>query len=256
MTQRTRLHSGRWRVALAAVILATVPGAALAAHPKLSEDTGTQGAGNFELESGFAWSHQADDRIFQFQPQLSWGASAALDLIVQPAWIATQTGGESVRGPGDTNLDVKWRFQEGEPWTLAIRAGVTVPTAQDDLGLQRGKLAPHSILIATGDFRPYTLDANVGYAHLTADASHRADLFQFSFALTVESARHLFFVLDSALDSNPDKTQGRQLAAIGLLGVIYTIRPGLDIDAGFRSRLNATGPAQQWLLGITFRGAP
>src|SRR5262252_6943248 len=101
MTQRTRLHSGRWCVALVTVTLATAPGASLAAHPKLSEDTGTQGAGNFELESGFAWSHQADDRIFQFQPQLSWGASAALDLIVQPSWIANQTGGESVRGLGD-----------------------------------------------------------------------------------------------------------------------------------------------------------
>jgi len=58
------------------------------------------------------------------------------------------------------------------------------------------------------------------------------------------------------VDSNPERNEGKSFAAVTLVGVIYTIRPGLDVDAGFRGRLNRTGPAQQWLLGITFRGAP
>jgi hypothetical protein len=29
----------------------------------------------------------------------------------------------------------------------------------------------------------------------------------------------------------------------------------LDLDVGLRSRLNPVAPAQQWLLGITCRGA-
>jgi len=45
-------------------------------------------------------------------------------------------------------------------------------------------------------------------------------------------------------------------AAVLLIGTIYTIHPGLDVDVGFRTRLNGTGAAQQWLMGITFRGAP
>jgi hypothetical protein len=60
--------------------------------------------------------------------------------------------------------------------------------------------------------------------------------------------------VDTAVDTNPDRT-GAKAQAIALAGVIYTIRPGLDIDVGFRERLTPVGPAHQWLLGITYRGS-
>ena len=40
----------------------------------LTEDTGTQGTGSFELELGQA-ARDGDMRAFQFAPQLSWGRS-------------------------------------------------------------------------------------------------------------------------------------------------------------------------------------
>ena len=52
-----------------------------AGHPLLSEDTGTQGKGNYELELGYDWSQQAGDQNFLFQPQLSWGVSPTIDAI-------------------------------------------------------------------------------------------------------------------------------------------------------------------------------
>jgi len=249
------LSRRRSRAAPPLLILGVGSAAAWAGHPMLSEDTGTQGKHNFELEVGYAWSRQAGDRNVLLQPQLSWGASTTLDLIVQPSWIIDQAGDASERGFGDTNLDAKWRFYGSAPWSLAIRAGLSAPTARDDLGLRHDRLSPHAILVATGDFTPFTLDANVGYGRAPADASQRGDLYHFSAAITVESAQHLFLILDTSVDSNPDRTD-KSFAAVSLLGVIYTVRPGLDVDAGFRGRLNATGPAQQWLLGITFRGAP
>jgi hypothetical protein len=230
--------------------------AAFAGHPMLSEDTGTQGKGNFELELGYDWSRQAGDRNFLFQPQLSWGAAATVDLIVQPAWVHDNSAGVREQGFGDTNLDAKWRFYGAAPWSLGIRAGLGVPTAHDDLGLPHDKVSPHAILVATGDYTPFTFDANLGYGRAPADASHRGDLYHFSAAATVESAQQLFFVLDVSADSNPDITQGNSYTAVALIGVIYTVRPGFDLDVGYRGRLNATGPVQQWLLGITVRGAP
>src|SRR5262249_30133095 len=148
----------------------------------------------------------------------------------------------------------KWRFYGSAPWSLAVRAGASVPTAHDDLGLHH--IAPHGMLVATGDFTPFTLDANLGYAQLPAEVGQRGDLYHLSTAVTLESARRLFFVLETSLDTNPLRTTGKSFAAIGQLATIYTVRPGLDVDVGFRARLNATGPAQQWLLGITIRGAP
>src|SRR5215468_4174853 len=120
----------------------------------LSEDTGTQGAGNYELELGSDWSREAGDRNFLFQPQLSWGFSPVLDLIVQPSWVRDQSGTGGEQGPGDTNLDFKWRFYGRAPWSLAVRSGIVVPTAEDGLGLERRSIAPHATLVVTGDFAP------------------------------------------------------------------------------------------------------
>ena len=52
----------------------------------LSEDTGTQGRRNAELELGYAWSQQDSASVFLFQPQLSYGTSPTFDLIIQPSW--------------------------------------------------------------------------------------------------------------------------------------------------------------------------
>lgn len=221
----------------------------------LSEDTGTQGKGNLELELGYDRSQQAGDKIFLFQPQLSVGGSTTLDLIVQPSWLVDQGDTQRLKGLGDTNLDAKWRFYGKDPWSYGVRAGFELPTAKQGLGLAHRELSPHAILVATGDFTPLTLDANIGYGRAPADPTHRGNLYHFSGAATVESAQKVFFLVDLSIDSNPD-AQGGSYSAIALAGVIYTIRPGLDIDVGFRNRLNSVGPVQQYLVGITFRGAP
>lgn len=244
----------RRRLALFPAILGLGSSVAFAGHPMMTEDTGTQGTNNLELELGFDWSRRAGDRNFLFQPQLSWGAAETLDLIVQPSWIIDHSGAGTERGFGDTNLDVKWRFYERAPWSFAIRAGVSAPTAGNGLGLRNDTFVPHAILVASRDFARFRLDLNVGYGRAADDPSQRGDLYHFSAAVTVETAQYLFLVLDTSVDSNPDRA-GKSFAAVMLFGIIYTVYPGLDVDAGFRGRLNGTGPTQQWLAGITFRWA-
>jgi hypothetical protein len=221
----------------------------------LSEDTGTQGQGNAELELGYAWSRDRGTSILLFQPQLSYGTSPQLDLIVQPSWTRIAgPGGPANKGLGDTNLDFKWRFYGAAPWSLGMRAGLELPTAQDGLGLPHHKVAVHSLLVLTADFTPLTLDANVGYTRVPDDFGARPDLLHLSVAITYAINERLFLVLDSAVDSNPDSNSTR-MPVVSLAGVIYTVRPGLDVDVGYRSHVNSVAPDRQWLLGITYRGA-
>jgi hypothetical protein len=42
---------------------------------------------------------------------------------------------------------------------------------------------------------------------------------------------------------------------LALLGMIYTVRAGFDLDVGYRGRVNTAAPIRQSLLGITCRGA-
>src|SRR5215467_14473965 len=109
--------------ATVSVALIAAPLDASAGHPMLTEDTGTQGTGNAELELGFSWASDEGNRSFLFQPQLSYGATPTLDLIVQPSWLDTDiVGAQPASGLGDTNLDFKWRFFGRDPYSLAIRA--------------------------------------------------------------------------------------------------------------------------------------
>lgn len=255
MAQKTRLSRRRLIVSSAGgAILAVMVTSVFAGHPMLSEDTGTQGKSNWELELGYAWIQSSADRSFLFQPQLSYGASPTLDLIVQPSWTTVDGAPGRVRGLGDTNLDAKWRFYGAAPWSIGIRAGLELPTAQRGLGLPNGNVSPHAILVATVDLTPFAFDANLGYSYVPGDARQRPDRYHFSAAATYAANERLFLVLDAAADSNSDSTPGSS-QAVALLGVIYTVHPGLDVDIGYRGRVGAVGPVHQWLLGITFRGA-
>lgn len=229
---------------------------ARAGHPMLTEDTGTQGSGNAELELGFSWASDAGNRYFVFQPQLSFGASPAVDLIVQPSWLSNDIAGSgNVSGYGDTNLDFKWRFFGRDPYSLAIRAGVTAATNSNDLGLPAGRNAEHALLVATYDAAPLTIDANLGYTRNPDVAELRTNIYHVSAAALYATTDRLGLVLDLDWDSNSDATKSSPLA-VALVGAIYTFRPGLDVDIGYRSHLNGAAIARQWLLGITFRGAP
>ncbi len=82
----------------------------------------------------------------------------------------------------------------------------------------------------------------------------KAFLLHFSAAAMYALNERLFFIVDTAVDSNPDSRQSMP-PAVALAGFIYTARPGLDLDVGYRSRLNTAAPIRQFLLGITYRGA-
>ena len=249
--------SGRYPFAPAAAVLLLLPAAtAFCAHPLFTEDTGTQGRGNVEMELGNSWSEQDGSNAFLFQPQISYGATSRLDLIVQPSWVTNEpAGGERLRGLGDTNLDFKWRFYGSAPWSLAVRTGLAVPTSQHGLGLPDGTVSPHVLLVTTIDVAPLTINADMGYTHLPAEAGLRTDLYHASAAAMFAANPHLTLLLDVGTDTNPDPTRG-SWGVVALVGFIYTVRPGLDLDAGYRGRLNSAAGPQQWLFGVTFRGAP
>jgi len=248
----------RWRGYFTIVAHATLAAtsAAYAAHPLITEDTGTQGVGNAELQLGFSWTRDGGDRTFSFQPQLSYGVLPTLDIIVQPQWLSVRAADTGTsNGFGDTLLDVKWRFYGDAPLSFAVRAGATFPTGQGNLGDLNGKPSAHALLVATLDATPFTVDGNIGYVRNPTIPSLRTDLYHASAATVFAANESLSLVADTAFDSNPVPDRATW-PGVFLGGVIYTLQPGLDVDVGYQVRLNHAAPAQQWLLGITYRWAP
>jgi len=233
-----------------------VDGAAFAAHPLQTEDTGTQGTGNVEFENGLLRSRAGASKTFVYQPQLSYGASPTLDLIVQPSWLTNRDeGSATVRGWGDTNLDAKWRFFGAAPLSFALRAGATLATNQRGLGLRHGEVSAHALLVATFDAAPFTLHGNLGLSRNPNGTAGRTWVRRVSAALMWAADERLTLTVDGGTESNPDPARGPWPATL-LVGAIYTIRPGLDVDIGYQSSVRAAVPTREWLVGLTCRFAP
>ena len=232
-------------------------GAVHAAHPLISEDTATQGLGRFELEIGNAWTRDGTDRLFELGPQLSFGVLPELDAILRPTWLdqrTTVSGDTShARGAGDTAADLKWRFFQRDKLSLAVRAGVNVPTGDPDRGLGSGKPTYHGLLVASVDLAPLVVHSNLGYTRNRADPAERSDLYHASAAAVwTLNASWRVLLLELAADTNIDKTRS-VWPAVARTGAIYTVKQGFDIDIGYQSRLNRAAPNEVLLVGLTAR---
>jgi hypothetical protein len=238
----------------AALLLAAACAApAHAAHPLQTEDTGTQGEGNFEWENGLSHTRSAAGRVLLYQPQFSLGLSPTVDAILQPSWLDSRgAGSTTARGQGDTNLDAKWRFYGAAPWSLAVRAGLQLPTSQHGLGLPHGHIASHALLVLTADAAPFTWHANLGVAHNPAGSGLRREVPLLSGAVMWARSESLILTLDSQLSGSDDPARGRPNASV-LAGTIWTLWPGLDLDVGYQTRVGPNPLSRQWLAGVTYR---
>lgn len=240
-------------VTFAACIGAAAP--AFAAHPFVTEDPGTQGAGRFELELGAASRHGAPDvdgREAGFFPQFSIGVAPNVDLIALGVWLR-QSGGSAPAafGAGDLVTDVKWRFHEWEGGALAVRAGFDLPAGDNDAGLGAGRVGWHAIGIAGLELGEYSIYANAAYLR-TNQPGTRNNLGFFSVALTRPDDTPLKTFVEAATGSNPDPAN-RTWPAFARAGVICTVTPWLDVDVGYQARLNRAAARQIWLAGATLR---
>ena len=236
-----------------ALVAMALPSLAYAAHPFVTEDPGTQGTGHFELELGFG-AFRGDPSIpgrnAIFAPQFSIGVTDSVDLIGQVARLEqTPTEGPSVIGQGSALIDVKWRFRETDAYALGVRAGLDLPAGDGDLGSD--ELGAHAIGIAALTFDDYAVYANAIYVY-TRQPGTRRNLGGFSIALTRPDDRPLRGFVEAAAYSNTDPGKS-QWPAFARAGVIYSVTPWLDVDAGIQARLDRAAARVGLLLGATVR---
>ena len=250
---RTALRSARIGCSFAAWLAAAAVAPAFAAHPLLTEDTGTQGKGRFELELGYAQARDGGAKASEFGPQLSYGALDTFDLIVRPTWLDVRGTAAIVTasGLGDTALDFKWRFYQKDALSFGVRAGATVPTGDGDKGLGSGKTSPHAQLIATYIAKPWMLAANLDYAYDPLIGDRRNQ-----WAATAAAVYSLNSTWRASAEvgtaTNPDSTQSSWLT-VARFGAIAGIAKWLDVDVGYQVRLTRAAPVQIVLAGVTLR---
>ena len=244
-----------WRTLASIALVLVVARPAFAAHPLITEDPGTLGAGRIELELGLAaWQGDPsfNGRAVSFNPQLSLGVAPTLDLIAQAVWLQQMPAeGPALGGHGDLLADFKWCFFESETLAFAVRAGLDLPAGDSETGLGAGTLGLHALAVASVNLGSYAVYANAGYAR-TRQPGTRANLGFFSIALTRPDDAPLRTFIEAAMFSNVDPGNP-QWPAVARTGLIYTVNAWLDVDAGFQARLNRSATRAVWLAGATLR---
>jgi hypothetical protein len=257
-----------------------VPPSALvwAAHPFITDDTGTQGKGNWQLElqGDLLRSERTADtgsgpveqkrKLNAFIPVLSYGILDSLDIQFGLSHVRLRTTENGVvtedeSGMSDSTLEVKWRFLEAGAFSLAVKPGLLLPTGDEAKGLGTGSTSWGVALLATYDAEPWTFLGNVAYSKarfkLPQDAAdNQSDLWRVSGGLSYAVAGDVRLVGEAGLRRNesrndpytPDKT-----SQFAMIGIIYSPGKNMDFDAGFRKNLNDAEFDSAFLVGATFR---
>jgi len=243
---------------------------AFAAHPLITDDTGTQGKGKFQVEvnSEFNYDKEKEGGVTtketggEIATIFSYGILENIDIVLGMPfqWFRVREDSElnsQESGISDLALEVKWRFYEKDGLSFALKPGITFPTGNEKKGLGSGRPSYGLTFITTKELGSWALHLNLGYRRneykLREDQeSNRKDIWHISLASELEVVKNLKLVGDIGMERNSKKTSNTHPAFI-LGGVIYSISENLDIDFGVKAGLNKPETDFTILAGIAFK---
>ncbi|OPY67626.1 MAG: hypothetical protein A4E57_02218 [Syntrophorhabdaceae bacterium PtaU1.Bin034] len=247
---------------LAAAML-IAPSVSFAARPLVTDDTGTVGKGNTQIELGveiFSWKDTVEDvRVKETGTEASgvftYGVSETVDLVAgfPYVWSKAKEDGETVfsdNGLNDISLEAKWRFFEKNGFGMALKPGVTFPTGNEEKGFGTGRVTYGLTFIASKELEPFAFHFNAGYARNENKLDERKDLWSASLAASYEPIKGLNIVGDIGFERNADPTV-QTAPAFALIGANYAVNDHVTFDAGIKFGLNKQEVDHAIIAGVT-----
>ncbi|AHN76967.1 hypothetical protein DA70_22695 [Pandoraea pnomenusa] len=234
-------------------IAALAPLAAQAANPLVTDDTGTQDTGNWQLELNSEWLTLPTARQQQWTNTLTYGVLPNLDLALQAPYQRTRPDGDGwTSGLTDLTLQAKWRFIETAQWSLGLKPFVTLPTASQERNLGNSRATTGANLLMQYNLDRWTFLANAGYTWNNNSIGNRRNLWNASTAVLFSVTDELRLAADIGIATNAD-TSTQTKPAYALVGAIYSPTKDLDLDVGYKRGLNPTSLAHSVQAGVTIR---
>jgi len=245
--------------------LLLIPGISQAAHPLITDDTGTQGKGKFQLELNGQYDSDKEEvdgtsvksTGGQVSATMSYGIIDTVDLVVTLPYQWGKTEENEVttydeKGISDTVLEAKWRFWEKDGFSLALKPGIRFPTGNDDKGLGTGKIGGQLFLIGSQELGSWAFHANLGYIRNENKTAEQLNIWHASFATTWEIVKDLKLTANVGIERNPDDNAGNNPAFL-IGGIIYSVTENFDLDCGVKYGLTSSETDYSLLAGITIR---
>lgn len=231
-----------------------------AAHPLITDDTGTQGKGKFQIELNSEYAHEDEDGAeadtTEIAAILSYGVTDTMDIVLglPYQYLRVKEDGIATTEEGvlDMSIELKWRFYEKDELSFALKPGITLPTGDDERGLGAGRLTYSAFFIATQEVEPWVFHINFGYIRNENKVDERKNLWHASLAGEVGAAKDLKIVGNVGIERNVDRTVETHPAFL-LGGIIYSVTENFDIDFGIKAGLNKPETDYTLLAGMAVR---
>jgi hypothetical protein len=221
------------------------------AHPLLTEDTGTQGKGGWQLEVN--GERQKDPqpssedtpviRALQSGTTLSYGVTDTIDFKVDVPYVRHE-------GILDVAVGFKWRFYEKDQLSFGTVFGVFLPTGDETKGLGTGKTNAGIAGIASWQGERWEFHTHAGLRSNQNVIGQRDWLGHFSAAAMYRVWQPFRVLVDVGWDSNPQAESGAFRNTV--VGFIWSVTKDFDLDAGIR-RGNDAAVDSAILFGLTLR---
>jgi hypothetical protein len=240
------------------ILIGSTP--ALAAHPLITDDTGTQGTGNVQLELNSEFGHSDGNGLkeatISLTTVLSYGIVDQLDVVLGVPFLQLRTEDSGTttteRGISDTSIEIKWRFYEKDGFSLALKPGIILPTGNESKGLGNGKVNYSFFFIGTKELEPWTFHLNLGYIRHENNREEKKDIWHASLASEFNLTKKLKAVANIGTERNPDPSSDMHPAFL-LGGLVYSLTEKINLDLGANLGLNRADNYYSLLAGICFK---
>ncbi|WP_339669867.1 transporter [Dasania marina] len=236
------------------IILLAAP--SFAAHPLISDDTGTQGKGNQQLELSWDRINQESEGVNRRSLDAVWslGVVDSIDVsLYLPYTHVSHNRVESSKGVGDGSANIKWRFLESESWSMAATYSIGILSGDEDKGLGDDELLNFANVIAQKQWQSWQWLINAGWQYQHhGDSAARDHNWQVSSAMLYHHNSQWTWLADIGYRQNPIASSSNA-PGVMVLGVIYHLNPDLDIDVGYHKGVNTADKSERLGLGVAIR---
>jgi hypothetical protein len=164
---RSRIFRRAWQIAAASLL--TLPALAQGGPPLLTDDPGTPGNRNWEINVAYTQDRRADGNSYAVPIlDVNYGVGDRIQLNFQiPYLYSTSDGSPRESGLGNSLVGVKWRFYQNEKagWNISTYPHLELNNPTDSLRQGLVDRAPNFLLPVevTKTLGPLELNLEAGY---------------------------------------------------------------------------------------------
>ena len=260
------MKTGMFVAILGASILFAEP--AFAAHPLMTDDTGTQGKGAVLVESNVNYIKDNEFRSTAVPLAVTAGINETMDVAVEFPYLwlrPSAVTGQPESGFSDVFFKFKHRFYEQEKKggdreeserSLAYQIAFSQPTGKEEQGLGAGTARWSARLLGSSEWEAMGVSANLGY-----DSSGRAlrrgnFVFDYAVSLSIAAKYERTKPWEPVVELAVVRVKGAdgyERIATALTGIIYEPSEQFYVDAGVRVGLNEQSEDYALLAGFGYK---